>query len=103
MPLDCLQIDILTSVALFFKKTCFILYTTENIISKNGELGISGNIVMSERLLYLFYIFLRVFRSQVLQNYFRVFLLALSFKIMQDIYRRPVNSSLVEIQSWYLI
>jgi hypothetical protein len=47
--------------------------------------------------------FFRVFLSQVLQNYFRVFLLALSFEIMQDIYRRPVNASFVEIHSWYLI
>jgi hypothetical protein len=36
------------------------------------------------------YFFYRVFRSQVLQNYFRVFLFALSFEIMQDICRRPV-------------
>jgi len=42
---------------------------------------------------------LRVFLSQVLQNYFRVFLFALSFEIMQDICRRPVNASFVEIQS----
>jgi hypothetical protein len=34
-----------------------------------------------------------------LQNYFRVFLFALSFEIMQDICRRPVNASFVEIQS----
>jgi hypothetical protein len=30
-------------------------------------------------------------------------LLALTFDIMQDIWRRPVNESFVEIQSWYLI
>ena len=50
---------------------------------------------------FLFFIFLRVFRSQVLQNLFRVFLLTLSFEVMQDICRRP--ASFVEIQSWYLI
>jgi hypothetical protein len=47
--------------------------------------------------------FNRVFPYPVLQNYFRVFLLALSFDIMQDICRRPVNAISVEIQSWYLI
>jgi hypothetical protein len=31
-----------------------------------------------------------VFRSQVLQTYFRVILIALSFEIMQDICRRPL-------------
>jgi hypothetical protein len=49
------------------------------------------------------FFFVRVFLSQVLQNYFRVFLLALSFEIRQDICRRPVNASFVELQSWYLI
>ena len=46
--------------------------------------------------------FFLVFLSQVLQNYLRIFLLALSFEIAQDICRRPVNASFVEIQSWYL-
>ena len=47
--------------------------------------------------------FLLIFLSQILQNYFKVFLLALSFEIVQDICRRPVYESFVEIQSWYLI
>jgi hypothetical protein len=45
----------------------------------------------------------RVFLSQVMQNYFRVFLLTLSFENMADVCRRPVNASFVEIQSWYFI
>ena len=51
-------------------------------------------------------ILFRVFRSQVLQNYFRVqfvlFLFALSFELIQDICRnkRPVNVSFVKIKSW---
>ena len=44
--------------------------------------------------------FFLVFLSQELQNYFRIFLLALSFEIAQDICRRPVNASFVEIQNW---
>jgi hypothetical protein len=32
-----------------FLKACFVLDTTEHIICKNGELGISCNIVMRER------------------------------------------------------
>jgi hypothetical protein len=55
------------------------------------------------KICYFLNFLFRVFRSQVLQNYFKVFLLALSFEIMQDICRRPVNASFVEIQSWYLI
>jgi len=52
---------------------------------------------------YLFsFFFDRVFLYPVFQNYFTVFLLALSFDIMQDICRRPVNAIFVEIQSWYL-
>jgi hypothetical protein len=35
-----------------FLKACFVLDTTEHIIYKNGELGISCNIVMSKRVLY---------------------------------------------------
>ena len=42
----------------------------------------------------------RVFRFQVLQIYIRVFLLALPFAIVQDICRRSVNESFVEIQRW---
>jgi len=37
---------------LIFLKACFVLDTTDHIILKNGELGISCNIVMSERMLY---------------------------------------------------
>jgi len=95
------------------KKTFFVLDTKKHIICKNGELGISCNIVMSERVLYggkrfygqgIFFSFFfdRVFLYPVFQNYFTVFLLALSFDIMQDICRRPVNAIFVEIQSWYL-
>ena len=57
----------------------------------------------SKSAIFFFFFFLRVFRSLVLQNYFRVFLLALFFEIMQDICRRPVNASFIEIQNWYLI
>ena len=53
------------------------------------------------KICYFFFFFFRVFQSQVLHNYFKVFLLALSIEIMQDICRRPVNVSFVEIQSWY--
>jgi hypothetical protein len=60
--------------------------------------------VKSAIFFFFFFIYIyKVFQSQVLQNYFRVFLvLALSFEIMQDICRRPVNASFVEIQSWYM-
>jgi hypothetical protein len=37
--------------------------------------------------------FLLIFLSQILQNYFKVFLLALSFEIVQDICRRPVKGN----------
>ena len=46
------NIDKTTSVILFFFKADFVLDTTEHIICKNGELGISCNIIMSERVLY---------------------------------------------------
>ena len=36
-----------------FVKACFVLDTTEHIICKNGEFGISCNIDMSERVLYV--------------------------------------------------
>jgi hypothetical protein len=35
-----------------FLKTCFVLDTTDQIIFKNGELGISFNIVISESMLH---------------------------------------------------
>jgi len=103
MPLDCLQIKILAKQPRW--PYFFVLDTTEHIICKNGELGIFCNIDMSERVLYEgkkilgpgWKSAMLVFLSQVLQNYFRVFLLALTFEIMQDMCRRPVNDSFVEI------
>jgi hypothetical protein len=88
-----------------FLKACFVLDTTEHIICKNGELGIYCNIVMRERVFVvwrktflgenLLFWGREVFRSQVLQTYFRVILIALSFEIMQDICRRPLLKCII--------
>ena len=80
MPLDCLQIKTLVKQPRWpYSFKSFVLDKTEHMQKCRTILG------NGENLLYIY--FFRVFRTQVLQNYFRVFLSVLSFEIMQDIYR----------------
>ena len=102
MPHDCLQIKILTKQprwTYFFKSLFCSRYNRAHSIQKWGtwyflqhsyerksvccmeEKNSSENLLFWGR---------EVFRSQVLQTYFGVILIALSFDIMQDICRRSL-------------
>ena len=108
MALDCLQIRIFSKqprLPYFCFKARFVLDTAEHIICRNGNLVfLSTQLCVKECCMEEKHsrprvkICYRVFLFRVLQHYFRLFLLALHFAIVQDICRRQCCRDLKFVQ-----